>query len=194
MKGVLQSPPSLRTGHLTAAMLGREMISPPPSALPPLLPLMTRAAPARAPILRPGVKGAGWAAGRGLGAERIWWGARRARRASNTRNTCREGERERGAELSVRPCQSSPTLHFLMSVATVVWGGLWSWYLTSPHQTISLTPPTRLFILPNRADQHILRLFLLNCYQHPLKAGLENIDMTRKHEDIKTWRHQVSCM
>ena len=43
-------------------------------------PLMTRAAPARAPILRPGVKGAG----RGRGAVRVPWGRRRRRREEVT--------------------------------------------------------------------------------------------------------------
>ena len=155
-----------------------------------VLPLMTRAAPARAPILRPGVKGAGWGAGRGRGAERIWRGASRRRR----RNTCRADIILRQQScligLSTHEVGSTfdifcPTWSFLSYLTLphvsgycgVVWCVLWSWYLTSPHRTISSTPPTRLFILQGRADQHKLRLFLLNCYQPPLRAALENIHM-----------------
>ena len=124
MKGVLQSPPSLRTGHLTAAMLGREMIS--PQASPPFpLTFDDESCPGQSSNLEAGSEGSWLGRWPRSGGGEDLVGSQEGQEGQQHQEHL-QGERERGGELSVRPCQSSPTLHFLMSVATVVWCGPWS--------------------------------------------------------------------
>ena len=154
---------------------------------------MTRAAPARAPILRPGVKGAGWATGRGRGAERVWGGASNNSRGTSRSNTCRTASGQTRGNHWVW-VWSDLVNNFLPYTSSYLWllrcGGVWCpvvliSHLTTPNYLLHLT--TRLFILPSsvewyRVHQHKLRLFLLNCNQPPLGKYL--------HE-MKTWRYLI---
>ena len=111
---------------------------------------MTRAAPARAPILRPGVKGAGWATGRGRGAERIWGGASNNSRGTSRSNTCSTGSGQTRGNHWVW-VWSDLVNNFLPYTSSYLWllrcGGVWCpvvliSHLTTPNYLLHLTNPS----------------------------------------------------